>query len=62
MKLLNSWVEGTALHNIAFKTIMIMPNLLLQKPSTNHKANIISFNSFIKNAELAKRRSYGTHA
>ena len=26
VKLLNSWVEGTALHNIAFKAIMIMPN------------------------------------
>ena len=38
VKLLNSWVEGTALHNIAFKTIMIMPNLLLQKPSKNSKA------------------------
>ena len=38
MKLLNNWVEWTALHNIAFKAIMIMPNLLLQKPSTNSKA------------------------
>ena len=38
VKLLNSLVEGTALHNIAFKAIMIMPNLLLQKPSKNSKA------------------------
>ena len=38
MKLLNSWVEGTGLHNIAFKAIMIMPNFLLQKPSKNSKA------------------------
>ena len=38
VKLLNSWVEGTTLHNIAFKAIMIMPNLLLQKPSKNSKA------------------------
>ena len=38
VKLLNNWVERTALHNIAFKAIMIMPNLLLQKPSENSKA------------------------
>ena len=38
VKLLNSWVEGTTLHNIAFKAIMIMPKLLLQKPSKNSKA------------------------
>ena len=38
VKLLNSWLEGTTLHNIAFKAIMIMPNLLLQKPSKNSKA------------------------
>ena len=38
VKLLNSWVEGTALHNIAFMAIMIVPNLLLQKPSKNSKA------------------------
>ena len=37
VKLLNGWVEGTALHNIAVKAIMIMPNLLLQKPSKNSK-------------------------
>ena len=38
MKLLSSWIKGTVLHNIAFKAIMIMPNLLLQKPSKNSKA------------------------
>ena len=37
-ELLYSWVEGTALHNIAFKAIMVMPYLLLQKPSKNSKA------------------------
>ena len=37
VKFLNSWVEGTALHNITFKTIMIMLNLLLQKPSKDSK-------------------------
>ena len=45
VKLLNSWVEGTALHNITFKAIMNMPNLLLQKPSKNSKAkdNLTTF-------------------
>ena len=38
MKLLNSWIKEAALHNIAFKAIIIMPNLLLQKPSKNSKA------------------------
>ena len=38
VKLLNSWVEGTALQDIAFKAVMIMPSLLLQKPSKNSKA------------------------
>ena len=38
VELLNSWVERTALHNITFKAIMIMPNLLLRKPPKNSKA------------------------
>ena len=38
MKLLNSWIKEAALHNIAFKAIIIMRNLLLQKPSKNSKA------------------------
>ena len=37
VKLLNRWLEETALHNIAFKAMMIMPNLLLQKSSKNFK-------------------------
>ena len=37
VKFLNSWVEGTALHNITFKIIMIMLKLLLQKPSKDSK-------------------------
>ena len=37
VKLLNSRVKGTALHNIAFKAIMIMPNLLFQEPLKNSK-------------------------
>ena len=60
VKLLNSWVEGTALFEIAFKAIVILPNLLLQKPSKNSKR---SFNSFRKkNEELVERRSYGALA
>ena len=31
VKLLNSWVEGKAPHNIAFKAIMIMPNFVASK-------------------------------
>ena len=38
-RLLNSWIEDNALSCIAFKAIMIMPSLLLQKPSRNLKAN-----------------------
>ena len=38
VKLLNSWVEWTVLHNIALKAITIMLNFLLQKPSKNSKA------------------------
>ena len=37
-KLMNEWLQESPLKDIAFKTIMIMPNLLLQKPSKNSKA------------------------
>jgi len=37
-KLLNSWSNETSLMNVAFKALMIMPNLLLQKPSKTSKA------------------------
>ena len=37
VKLLNRWLEETALHDTAFKAMMIMPNLLLQKSSKNFK-------------------------
>ena len=37
-RLLNSWVDDSPLKNIAFKAIMIMPSLLLQKPSKESKA------------------------
>ena len=37
-KLMNEWVQESPLKDIAFKAIMIMPNLLLQKPSKNSKA------------------------
>ena len=35
---MNKWLQDALLKNIAFKAIMIMPNLLLQKPSNNVKA------------------------
>ena len=37
-RLLNSWIDNTALSTTAFKAIMIMPILLLQKPSKKSKA------------------------
>ena len=37
-KLMNEWLQESPLKDIAFKAIMIMPNLLLQKPSKNSKA------------------------
>ena len=36
-RLMNAWVEDSPLKNIAFKAIMIMPSLLLQKPFKNSK-------------------------
>ena len=37
-KLMNKWLQELPLKDIAFKAIMIMPNLLLQKPSKTSKA------------------------
>ena len=37
-KLMNEWLQELPLKDITFKAIMIMPNLLLQKPSKNSKA------------------------
>jgi len=37
-RLLNAWIGDSALKNISFKAIMIMPSLLLQKPSKESKA------------------------
>ena len=37
-KLMNEWLQESPLKDIAFKDIMIMPNLLLQKPSKSSKA------------------------
>ena len=37
-KLMNEWLQESPLKDIAFKAVMIMPNLLLQKPSNNSKA------------------------
>ena len=37
-RLMNAWVEDSPLKNIAFKAIMVMPSILLQKPSKNSKS------------------------
>ena len=37
-KLINKWLHDSPLKDIAFKAIMIMPSLLLQKPSKNSKS------------------------
>ena len=35
---MNNWVHDSPIKNIALKAIMIMPSLLLQKPSKSSKA------------------------
>ena len=37
-KLLNEWIHGSPLNVISFKAVMLIPNLLLQKPSKNSKS------------------------
>ena len=37
-RLINSWIDDSALKPVAFKAIMVMPALLLQKPSRTSKA------------------------
>ena len=37
-RLMNGWSEDSPLRQIAFKAIMVMPNLLLQKPSKNSQS------------------------
>ena len=37
-RLMNAWVEDSPQQKIAFKAIMVMPSLLLQKPSKNSKS------------------------
>ena len=37
-RLINAWNNNTALKNIALKAVMIMPSLLLQKPSFKSKS------------------------
>ena len=38
IRLLNEWIHGSPLNGISFKAVMLMPNLLLQKPSKNSKS------------------------
>ena len=33
-----SWIHNSPLHDVAFKAIMLIPNLLLQKPGRNLKS------------------------
>ena len=37
-RLLYCWVNDTAMKDVAFRTVMIMPSLLLQKPSKTSKS------------------------
>ena len=37
-RLINYWTHNSPLQDVAFKAIMVMPNLLLQKPSRNSKS------------------------
>ena len=37
-RLINSWTHNSPLQDVAFKAIMVMSNLLLQKPSRNSKS------------------------
>ena len=37
-RLINSWTRNSPLQDVAFKAMMVMPNLLLQKPSRNSKS------------------------
>ena len=36
-RLLNAWIQDSAIKHLTFKTIMVMPSLILQKPSRNSK-------------------------
>ena len=38
-RLMNEWIHDSPLKDIAFKAIMIMSGLLLQKPSRKSKSN-----------------------
>ena len=37
-RLLNAWILDSSMKHITFKVIMVMPSLILQKPSRNSKA------------------------
>ena len=36
-RLSNAWIQDSAMKHITFKAIMVMPSLILQKPSRNSK-------------------------
>ena len=37
-RLSNEWIHDSPLNGISFKAVILMPNLLLQKPSKNSKS------------------------
>ena len=37
-RLLNAWIQDSGMKHNTFKAIMVMPSLILQKPSCNSKA------------------------
>ena len=37
-RLLNAWIDGNAIKDITFKATVVIPSLLLQKPTKNSKA------------------------
>ena len=37
-RLLNEWIHNSPLNRISYKAVMLMPNLLLQKPSKGSKS------------------------
>ena len=37
-RLLNGWIQDSAMKHITFKGIMVMPSFILQKPNCNSKS------------------------
>ena len=54
-RLIKAWTSKSALRPIAWKCVMVMPQLLLQKPSKQSKANKCKYQQTSKN--LVKKKS-----